>query len=180
MKAMILAAGLGTRLKPLTNNLPKALVKIKGIPMLELLINKLKSTGVTDIIINVHHFASQIIDFIKANKSFGINIFFSDESDGLLDTGGAIKNASYFFDDKSFFLHNVDVLSDINLLDLYRTHLNSGAMATLAVKNRPTSRLLLFDENTIWSVGKIISPKKLKWLKNRNLFLRKSLLVPFK
>jgi NDP-sugar pyrophosphorylase family protein len=147
MKAMIFAAGMGTRLKPLTNSIPKALVKINNTPLIELLINKLKNNGFNEIIINVHHHAEQIIDFLWKNNNFGIRIEVSDESSQLLDTGGGLKKASWFFDDnKAFLIHNVDVLSSIDILELYNCHLRSGSLTTLAVKKRETSRYFLFDE----------------------------------
>ena len=118
MKAMIFAAGLGTRLKPLTDHMPKALVPVAGKPMLEHVINKLKSSGVNEIVINVHHFANQIIDFVKVNDNFGITIHISDETEQLLDTGGGIKKASPFFTEP-FIVHNADILSNIDLKELY-------------------------------------------------------------
>lgn len=148
MKAMIFAAGLGTRLKPLTDTMPKALVPVAGKPLLWHTIRKLKATGFDEIIINVHHFAEQIIDYIKANNGFDIRIEFSDETRALLDTGGGVKKASWFFDDeKPFLIHNVDILSDIDLQDLYRFHTSGNSAATLVVSERETSRYLLFDEN---------------------------------
>ncbi len=145
MKAMILAAGKGTRLQPLTNDRPKALVEIQGKPLLEIILLKLKKSGFTDIIINVHHFAEQIIDFVNKND-FGINIEISDEREKLLDSGGGILKAKDFFvGEKAFLVHNVDILSDLDLFALYDAHINSPAIATLAVKERPTSRQLIFD-----------------------------------
>lgn len=144
---MIFAAGLGTRLKPLTDNMPKALVSISGKPLLQHIIEKLKTSGFDEIIINVHHFAEQIIDFVRANKDFGVQIEFSDERSTLLDTGGGIKKAAHFFDDGNpFLIHNVDILSDMNLRKLYASHQKSGALATLLVSERKTSRYLLFDD----------------------------------
>ncbi len=120
MKAMIFAAGLGTRLKPLTDTMPKALVPVEGKPLLQHAIEKLKAAGFNEIIVNVHHFAEQIIDFVEENDRFGVRIEFSDEREKLLDTGGAIKKASSFFDDgKPFLVHNVDILSNIDLRALY-------------------------------------------------------------
>lgn len=145
MKAMIFAAGLGTRLKPLTDHMPKALVPVAGRPMLEHVINKLKASGFDEIVINVHHFADQIIDFLKANDNFGIQIHISDETDMLLDTGGGIKKASSFFHEP-FLIHNVDILSDVDLKSLYEYHLTSNNDATLLVSPRKTVRYLLFDE----------------------------------
>ena len=111
---MIFAAGLGTRLKPLTDHMPKALVPVAGKPILEHVIGKLKSTSFDEIVINVHHFAHQIIDFLKAKDNFGIQIWISDESEELLDTGGGIKKAAPYFDEP-FLVHNTDILSNIDL-----------------------------------------------------------------
>lgn len=148
MKAMIFAAGLGTRLKPLTDTIPKALVPVGGKPLLQHTIEKLKLSGFDEIIINVHHFAEQIIDFVEQNNHFGIRIEFSDEREKLLDTGGGIKKASWFFDDdKPFLIHNVDILSNIDLHDLYTFHLKNNSAATLLCSDRQTSRYLLFDHN---------------------------------
>lgn len=146
MKAMILAAGLGTRLHPLTKVRPKALVEVRGVPLLEIVLKRLLEVGVSEIIVNLHHFPEQIIQFLQRKNYFGIHIEFSQESQ-LLDTGGGLKKAASFFDDgKPFFLHNVDVISDINLLDMYRYHETHGNLATLAVKSRPASRYLIFDQ----------------------------------
>ncbi len=150
MKALIFAAGLGTRLKPLTDTMPKALVKVGEKPLLAYVIERLKGAGVTEIIINIHHFGEQIIEYIKNNNSFGIKIDFSDETNLLLDTGGGIKKASsYFNDGKPFFIHNVDIISNVDLKKLYQTHLELKASATLFVSDRKTNRYLLFDENNI-------------------------------
>ena len=150
MKAMILAAGNGTRLQPLTNNKPKALVEIKGVPLLEIVINRLIKFGFNDLIINVHHFADQIIEFLAKNKNFGINIQISEESK-LLDTGGGIVNAQWFLKySNPFLVYNVDIISDINLNELIEYHYDNKALVTLAVKERETKRYLLFDkENTL-------------------------------
>lgn len=145
MKAMIFAAGLGTRLKPLTDHMPKALVPVAGKPMLEHVIDKLKAAEFDEIVINVHHFAGQIIDFLKANDNFGIKIWISDETDELLDTGGGIKKAAPYFDEP-FLVHNADILSDVDLKALYEHHCTSGNDATLLVSHRKTARYLLFDE----------------------------------
>ena len=148
MKAMIFAAGLGTRLKPLTDSIPKALVPIAGKPLLEHVILKLKSAGFDEIIVNVHHFPDQIIDFLKANNNFGIRIEVSDERDQLLDTGGGIRKAKHFFDDgQPFLVHNVDILSDIDLKELFQQHLAADSLATLVVSRRDTFRYLLFDDD---------------------------------
>ncbi len=149
MKAMIFAAGVGTRLFPLTKDLPKALVKIGGKPMLEWQILKLIKLGIDEIIINIHHFPEQIIDFIKANNSFGITVHFSDESDKLLDTGGGLKKASWFLmDNGPHILQNVDVFTTMDYNEMINFHNKNNALATLAVKNRNTSRYLLFDKNS--------------------------------
>lgn len=148
MKALILAAGLGTRLKPLTNSIPKALITINGRTLLEYQILKLKKYGFDEIIINVHHFPDQIIDFLKSKNNFGSNIKISDERDFLLDTGGGIRQTEWFFNDgKPFLVHNVDIFSNIDLGQLYRQHLSLNGLATLVVSPRKTSRYLLFDEN---------------------------------
>lgn len=146
-RAMILAAGLGTRLKPLTDHKPKALVEWEGTPLLEHTILKLKSAGFTSIIINVHHHAEMIMDFVKQRDQFGIGIDFSYEKDELLDNGGGIANASWFFGDDPFLVYNVDIISNIDLRALYQAHMNSGAIATMAVKERVTSRSLLMNSD---------------------------------
>ena len=146
MKAMIFAAGLGTRLKPLTDHMPKALVPVAGKPMLEHVISKLKEAGFDEIVINVHHFANQIIDFLKEKDNFGIQIRISDETEELLDTGGGIKKAASFFDEP-FLVHNADILSNVDLKAMYEYHLANGDDATLLVSNRKTVRYLLFNES---------------------------------
>jgi len=146
-KAMILAAGLGSRLKPLTDHVPKALLEWEGRPLLEHVITKLKSAGFTSIIINVHHYAGMIMDFVKQKDRFGIEIEFSHEKDELLDTGGGIAHASWFFGKEPFLVYNVDIRSNIDLRAMYQDHLKSGATATLAVKERVTSRSLLMSRD---------------------------------
>jgi NDP-sugar pyrophosphorylase family protein len=151
MKAMILAAGLGTRLRPLTNDRPKALVEIDRRTLLELTIVRLKSFGVTEFIVNVHHFGDQIVAYLREHRNFGIRIEISREDDLLLDTGGGLKKAAWFFledstrFDEPFFLHNVDVLSTIDLNAMLQFHCDHEALATLAVQTRTTSRPLLFN-----------------------------------
>ena len=150
MKAMILAAGLGTRLRPLTNNRPKALVEISGRTLLEIAVLRLRSFGVREIIINVHHFADMILDYLRTNKNFGVRIEISRE-ELLLDTGGGLKKAAWFFTadskgpDEPFLLHNVDVISTIDLARMVQFHRDKQALATLAVQERKSSRYLLFD-----------------------------------
>ena len=151
MKAMILAAGLGTRLRPLTDNRPKALVEIAGRALLEITLARLRAVGVREIIINVHHFAGMVLEHLKANDNFGIRIEVSRE-EVLLDTGGGLKKAAWFFledsncRDEPFILHNVDVVSTIDLTRMVQFHKENKALATLAVKDRETLRYLLFDD----------------------------------
>ncbi|MBE0649936.1 MAG: nucleotidyltransferase family protein [Bacteroidales bacterium] len=147
MKAMILAAGLGTRLGSLTKDKPKALVPFGGRPMLEGLILRLKGQGFEDILINVHHHAEQIMQFVKEHQALGVDIRFSHEKDALLDTGGAIAFAKNFFKGaEPVLIHNVDVYSDINFRKLFEFHTRKQSMATLVVRDRETGRKLLFDE----------------------------------
>lgn len=154
-KAMILAAGLGTRLRPLTNDRPKALVAINGRTLLEIAIERLRGIGISEIVVNTHHFADRIRDYLGANRNFGLCIEISHE-DELLDTGGGLKNAAWFFLDGKepgdpalapFVLHNVDVISEIDLARMAKFHQEQNALATLAVQERETSRYLLFDEH---------------------------------
>jgi len=148
MKAMILAAGLGTRLRPLTDDRPKALVEVAGRTLLEIALCRLRSFGVDEVIVNVHHFSGMIVDSLKAHNNFGLKVKVSLEED-LLDTGGGLKKAAWFFNGNSqepFILHNVDVLSSIDLVGMVRFHRESNALATLAVQRRASSRLLLFDD----------------------------------
>lgn len=146
MKAMIFAAGLGTRLRPLTDHMPKALVPVAGKPMLERVILRLKEAGFNEITVNIHHFGEQIIDFLRFHNYFGTELHISDERGMLLDTGGGIKKARPFLDgEKPFLVHNADILTDLDLAALYRHHLESSAESTLLVGERKTSRYLLFD-----------------------------------
>jgi mannose-1-phosphate guanylyltransferase len=151
MKAMILAAGMGTRLRPLTNDRPKALVEVAGRTLLEITLSRLHDFGIREVIINVHHFADMVVDYLKNNDNFGIHIEVSHEQE-LLDTGGGLKKAAWFFlenpaeRDEPFILHNVDVISTIDLGRIVRFHRENQALATLAVQERETSRYLLFDQ----------------------------------
>jgi NDP-sugar pyrophosphorylase family protein len=153
MKAMVLAAGLGTRLRPLTNNRPKALVEVGGRTLLEITLARLRVFGVREVIINVHHFADLVVEYLRANNNFGMRVEISRE-DLLLDTGGGLKKAAHFFledssgsgKDQPFILHNVDVISTIDLQHMAEFHLDNQALATLAVQDRETSRYLLFDD----------------------------------
>lgn len=147
MKAMIFAAGLGTRLRPLTNDRPKALVEVGGVPMIERVIKRLGDAGFDDITVNVHHFGQKIIDFLNDNGNFGLNIHVSDERDLLLDTGGGILKARPYLDgNEPFLVHNADILTDLDLKSFYEYHKNSGALASVLVKSRVTARYFLFDE----------------------------------
>jgi NDP-sugar pyrophosphorylase family protein len=152
MKAMILAAGLGTRLRPLTNDRPKALVEIAGRTLLEISLTRLHDFGIREVVVNVHHFADLVIAYLKANDNFGMRIEVSRE-DTLLDTGGGLKKAAWFFledsglIDQPFILHNVDVVSTIDLRRMVQFHTEHRALATMAVQDRETSRYLLFDEH---------------------------------
>jgi NDP-sugar pyrophosphorylase family protein len=158
MKAMVLAAGLGTRLRPLTNDKPKALVEIGGRTLLEITLTRLQGFGIREVIVNVHHFADKVVDYLKARGNFGMRIEVSRE-EVLLDTGGGLKKAGWFFLedpadlDEPFLLHNVDVISTIDFGAMVEAHKKAGALATLAVQERDTSRLLLFDEQ-MWLCGR--------------------------
>lgn len=146
MKAMLFAAGLGTRLRPLTNTIPKALVEINGVTLLERALRHLQEAGAEEIIVNTHHFAEQIAAFLRAQNNFGLRVEISFEAE-LLDTGGGLKKAAWFFDDgKPFFVRNTDVISQLDLTRIYRFHVEHNALATLAVKPRRTKRYLVFDE----------------------------------
>jgi len=152
MKAMVLAAGLGTRLRPLTNDRPKALVEVCGRTLLEITLTRLRSLGIQDVIINVHHYADMVIEHVKAAGDFGMRIEFSRE-DVLLDTGGGLKKAAWFLEggssadkDEPFIFHNVDVISNIDLQKMVEAHQKNEALATLAVQKRKTSRYLLFND----------------------------------
>ena len=162
MQAMIFAAGLGTRLKPLTDTMPKALVRVGGEPLIKRVIENLINAGVDRIVVNVHHFAQQIIDYLNANNNFGIDIRISDETDGLLETGGGIKKAAPLFAPEApILIHNVDILSNVDLSKFYQMatirekskgetgeHLSDNTVdAVLLVSWRKTKRYLLFDDN---------------------------------
>ncbi len=147
MKAMILAAGHGTRLGELTRHKPKALIEVNGQPMLEILIRKLIREGIREIVINVHHEAGQIMQFLSDNKNFGINIHISEEIGELLDTGGGISNAREFLmDSEPFLVHNVDIISQVDIQKFREYHEASGKLANLVVRKRETSRYLLYDD----------------------------------
>jgi NDP-sugar pyrophosphorylase family protein len=152
MKAMVLAAGLGTRLRPLTDTRPKALMEVAGRTLLEITLTRLGEFGIDEVIVNVHHFAEQITEYLQSKNNFGMRIELSREDDLLLDTGGGLKNAAWFFlngnqADRPFILHNVDVVSTVDLARMIGSHKEHNALATLALQSRTSSRYLLFDGN---------------------------------
>ena len=176
MKAMVLAAGLGTRLRPLTNDRPKALVEVCGRSLLEITLTRLRDFGIRDVIINVHHYADMVIDHVRAAGNFGMHIEFSRE-DVLLDTGGGLKKAAWFLSENGnrsddfgasataedpFILHNVDVISTIDLQLMVEAHKNSGALATLAVQERKTSRYLLFNDQLELCGRRLVKEEKIE------------------
>lgn len=170
-QAMIFAAGLGTRLKPLTDTMPKALVRIGGEPLIKHVILRLQEAGFQRIVVNVHHFAQQIIDYLEENEHFGLDIRISDETEQLLETGGGIKKARNLFDPHSpVLIHNVDILSNVDLKAFYDHACTSGAEATLLVSERQTKRYLLFDDKyrlvgwTNKETGEVKSPHN--WVKD--------------
>jgi len=147
MKAMIFAAGLGTRLRPLTDTIPKALVRVRGKTMLQWNIEKMIKAGIREIVVNVHHFPEQIREFLQQNHNFGIDIRISDETEAVLDTGGGLKKAAPLLaGDESILVHNVDVLSNLDLNKLFEFHLSQESLATLVVRRRETDRNFLFDQ----------------------------------
>lgn len=147
MKAMIFAAGLGTRLRPITNDIPKALVDLGGVTMLEAVLRRLAAAGVGEAVVNTHHFHEKIEDYLREKKNFGLKIHLSREEEFPLETGGGLKKAAAFFEGKEpFFAYNADVYSEMDLRALYEDHLASGALATLAVRDRQSARRLLFDD----------------------------------
>lgn len=151
MKAMVLAAGLGTRLRPLTDDRPKALVELNGRTLLEIVLARLRDIGIHEVVVNAHHFADKLMDYLRANGNFGMRVEVSVE-DVLLDTGGGVKKAAQFLtadsSNEPFLLHNVDVLSDIDLRAMGEFHQQHDGLATLAVKRRESSRYLLFDQES--------------------------------
>ena len=179
---MVLAAGLGTRLRPLTNDRPKALVEVAGRSLLEIALARLREFGINDVIINVHHFADSVIEYLKSKNNFGMHLEISRE-DVLLDTGGGLKKAGWFFEGgEPFVLHNVDVISTIDLVRMLQFHIDNGALATLAVQDRKTSRPLLFDDQLrlcgraesgsglAFSGVHIISPRILDLIEEEGIF----------
>ena len=150
MKALIFAAGKGTRLKPFTDNHPKALVEVNGIPLLERNIKYLQSYGINDFVINIYHFGEQIVDFLKLNNNFGAKIEISDEKDELLETGGGLVFARKFLDfEEDFLIMNADILTNLDLNTFIKYHQTKKDFATLAVSDRVSSRKLLFNEDLV-------------------------------
>jgi len=176
MKAMILAAGLGTRLKPFTDHHPKALAVVKDKTILQRNIEYLASFGIRDIIINVHHFAEQVIFFVEKNNGFGSNISFSDERDEVLETGGGIKKAAWFFEKQNepFVVMNVDVLTDMNLDAMISLHQANKPLATLAVSNRKTSRYFLFNEENMLCGWKNVKTGEQKISRQSSKYIEKA------
>lgn len=150
MKALIFAAGKGTRLKPFTDHHPKALAKVNGVSLLERNIKYLQSYGINDFVINVHHFGNQIIEFLKDNQNFGAHIQISDEKDQLLETGGGLVFARKFLDfEEDFLILNADILTDLNITEFVKYHQEKKDFATLAVSDRKSSRKLLFNPEMV-------------------------------
>jgi NDP-sugar pyrophosphorylase family protein len=148
MKALIFAAGLGTRLRPMTDDRPKAMVEIAGKPMLQHVIERVAAAGFDDITINIHHYGQMIIDFVESHDNFGLNLHISDERGLLLDTGGGILKARQWLDgDEPFLVHNTDIITTLDLKAFYDYHVEHDALATILVKERKTQRYFLFDEN---------------------------------
>lgn len=169
MKALILAAGLGTRLMPYTHDLPKALVSVKGRPMISHLIDRLTGFGIREFVVNLHHHGDQLKLYLETHYSDDFSFSFSDEEDQLLDTGGALKRClHYFADDEMFLVHNVDVWTSLDPIKMAKVHQQNQALATLAIRQRESSRVLLFDQEMKlrgwkdrrsgeenWSAGKV-------------------------
>lgn len=145
MKAILFAAGLGTRLRPFTNDRPKALVKIAGKSLLGINLERLRAFGVQEVVVNVHHFADLVEAHLQQHDNYGLKIHISDERELLLDTGGGLWQAREWLSDAPFLVHNVDILSDLDIAALYQYHLDHRPLTTLAVRQRETSRYLEFD-----------------------------------
>ena len=145
---MVFAAGFGTRLRPLTDSVPKALVELGGVAMLERVLTRMKSCGIGEAVVNVHHFADKVRDFLREHDDFGMRLHISDESGMLLDTGGGVAAAAdWLSGDEPVLLHNADIYTDVDFVEMLRVHEASGADATLLTGHRATSRYLLFDKN---------------------------------
>jgi N-acetyl-alpha-D-muramate 1-phosphate uridylyltransferase len=162
MKAMVFAAGIGSRLKEFTKDTPKCLIEVGGIPMLERVVEQLKGAGVNSLVINVHHHADKVIQFVESRNNFGVNVTFSREP-SLLDTGGGLKNvARHFNGEEAFLIHNADIFSDIDLKGLVSSHRARNAIGTLAVMERPSQRGLHFSaDNRLvgWTGENAVAPE---------------------
>lgn len=166
MQAFIPAAGLGTRLSPLTEHRPKALVEVDGTPLLKIVIDRLSQFGISRVVVNVHHFADMVCDYIHSSK-WNADIVVSDETEMLLDTGGGLKKAEPLFNPvEPILIHNVDVLSAIDFHAMEQTHMRNKNMATLAVSDRNTSRLLLFDSNQLLAGWSNLNTGETKWVQS--------------
>ncbi len=146
MKALIFAAGLGTRLRPLTDTIPKALVPVGGKPLLYHVATKLKAAGFDELVINIHHFPESIIEYVNEEEGFGVNVSFSDESDLLRETGGGIRHARPYLDGAPFLVHNVDILSDLDI-GWFLSQARPDALSSILVSDRKTQRYLLFNDD---------------------------------
>ena len=165
MKAFILAAGLGSRLGDLTKNKPKALVQLNGQALLGRLIGHLKSQGFDHFLVNIHHYGHMVVDYLKNNHNFGVQIELSDERSLLLDTGGAILKARHFFEgNEPVLIHNVDIISEVNLKEMLSYHLKNNALATLCVRKRDTDRSLIFDDKMVLKGWKNKKTDEYKWV----------------
>jgi NDP-sugar pyrophosphorylase family protein len=175
MKAMLLAAGFGTRLKPFTEHHPKALAEVNGKSLLQHNIEYLQQFGIYDVVVNVHHFAEQIIQAIKNNDGWGSRVSVSDETDAILETGGGLRRAAWFFkDEEDFVLMNVDVLTDLHLDEMIAFHKKNKPLATLATTNRETSRYFLFNEGGILCGWKNIKTGEEKVMRHENNLIPKA------
>lgn len=175
MKAMIFAAGLGSRLKPWTDARPKALVLVNGKSLLQRNIGYLQNHGIFEVIINVHHFADQIVDAVEKNNGWGSAITISDEKDAVLETGGGLQKASWYFEGEAdFVVMNVDILTDMDLSAMIRQHLQLHSLATLAVSDRDTSRYFLFDKDAVLSGWRNVTNGKEKIVRNADILIQKA------
>lgn len=175
MKAMIFAAGLGSRLKPWTDYHPKALALVNGKSLLQRNIGYLQNHGIFEVIINVHHFADQIVDAVEKNNGWGSAITISDEKDAVLETGGGLQKASWYFEGEAdFVVMNVDILTDMDLSAMIRQHLQLHSLATLAVSDRDTSRYFLFDKDAVLSGWRNVTNGEEKIVRNADILIQKA------
>ncbi len=175
MKAMILAAGLGSRLKPWTDHHPKALALVNGKSLLQRNVEYLQKYGINEVIVNVHHFTDQIIDEIEKNKGWGTSVTISDETDAVLETGGGLKKATWYFEgDGDFVVMNVDILTDMDLSAMIKQHQQQKDLATLAVSERDTSRYFLFDAQNVLSGWRNVKTGEEKIVRQAGTFIQKA------